>query len=77
MVSTVVLADCDAMVLIGHMSVLSTILPRKRFFPHTCWMNFFPFAPNGGAVEACVAYCFLTPYWIGILDMVHAAVETL
>ena len=42
---------------------------------HTCWMNFFPFASNGGAVEALA--CHIAS-WLctGLerLDMVHIAV---
>ena len=55
MVSSVGFADCEAMALIGHSSVLSTALPKNRNFPHTCWMNFLPFLSNGGDVvtEQC------------------------
>ena len=35
-VSLVGLTDWDAMALIGHISVLSTALPRNKKFPHTC-----------------------------------------
>ena len=66
-ISSVGLDDCDAMALIGHNNVLSTALPRKRNFPHTCWMNFFPLASNRGAVDDSVAYCFLAPYLMGML----------
>ena len=67
MVSSVGLADCDVVAMIGHRSVMATALPRKRNFLHTCWVNFFPFASNGGTVEACAAYYFLVLYWIGTL----------
>ena len=55
-------ADCEAMALMGHKSVESTALPKKRNLPHTCCMYFLPFLSNGGACDCCVAYCFLAPY---------------
>ena len=45
------LADCDAMALIGNISVLSTARPRKINFTHTCWMNRFPFLSKSGAAD--------------------------
>ena len=43
MMSSVGLADCDAMSLMGHRILLLTARPRKIIFPHTCWTNRFPF----------------------------------
>jgi hypothetical protein len=60
-VSVVGAADCDAIALMGHSSVLSTARPRNRNLPHTCWMNFFVLASTGGADDFCVAYCFFAP----------------
>ena len=60
-------ADCDAMALMGHRSVLLTAHPRKRNFTHTFWMNPFPFLSKSGDVDICIAYCFLGPYCIGVL----------
>ena len=65
--SVVGLADCDAIALIGHRSVLSTARPKNKNLPHTCWMNFLVLASTNGAADACVAYCFLAPYRIGTL----------
>ncbi len=58
-------ADCDAMALIGHSSVLSTACPRKRIFLRTCWMNFFVLASTDGDCTVGFAYCTLAPYMIG------------
>ena len=52
MVSSVGLADCEAIALMGHNSVESTARPRNRNFPQTCWMNFLPCLSREGAVEA-------------------------
>ena len=67
MVSFVGLEDCDAMAMMGHISVILTARPRKINSPHTCWMNRFPFLSKSGAVEFCVAYCLLEPYRIGVI----------
>ena len=59
--------DWEAMALIEYSSELTNTLPRKRNSLHTFWMWRLPFASNGGAVDVCVAYCFLVTYWMGML----------
>ena len=59
-------ADCDAIALMGQSKVGLTARPRKRNFPHTCWMNVLPFLLSKGAVDFIVAYCLRAPYLIGV-----------
>ena len=67
-VSVVGADDCDASIaLMGQSGVLSTVRPRNRSLPHTCWMNFLVLASTNGADDFCVAYCFFAPYCIGAL----------
>ena len=50
-VSSVGVADWEAMTLMGHRRVGLTARPRKRDFPHTHWMNVLPLASSLGEVE--------------------------
>ncbi len=65
--SSVGLDDCDAMALIGQRRVLSTALPRNKNLPHAYWMNCLALSSNSGVSDSCVAYCFIVPYYIGVL----------
>ena len=51
MVSSVGFENCDAMVLIGHNNVLSTVLSKNNNLPHTCWKNLLPLSSSSGAEE--------------------------
>jgi hypothetical protein len=54
MVTCVGRADCDVMVLMGQRSVGLTARPRKRNFPHICWMYFLLCLPSGGELDVVV-----------------------